>query len=217
HARLSHTGHVDPELGVDSLPDRHAALADPLDHLALHGDSQTRRLDDREDVAGAQRDVDGDLADFLDFDRLSREQDERRSPAERDLRDAVSRRAYDGLDQTGLGVDGHGRRGSGARYDPGLDGSRRRADRGFAARHVVAASMREEEPEMSAGGYRVGHDGNQQAGMPAGLETERRPEAIQALLEFTALLGDRAPRQAAEPAGDEPHPDPRSVEVDGRD
>jgi hypothetical protein len=217
HARLSHTGDVDLELRVDRLADRHATLGDPLDHLALHGNAEARRLHDREDVAGAERDVDGDLADLLDLDGLPREQDERRRPAERDLRHAVTRGAHDGLDQTGLGVDGHGGRGAGSRDHPGLDGSRRGADRGLAARHVVAAGIREEEPEMSAGGDRLGHDGDQQAGMPAGLQTERCPEVIQALLEFAPLLGDRASRQAAEPAGDEPHPDPRRVEVDGRD
>ena len=79
------------------------------------------------------------------------------------------------------------------------------------------AGMSEEQPEMSSGRHWVGHDGNRQAGMPAGLESERRPQVVQAILEFTALLGDRAPRQGAEPARDEPHPDPRRVEVDGRD
>src|SRR5256712_12092724 len=217
HARLAETGNVDPELCVHRLTDRHAPLGDPLRELPPHGDPDVGRFDDREDVADADCDVDRHFAHPVDLDNLRNEHDEGRRPAKRDLADTVAVRARDRLDDTGLRVDDHPGLDALSRHHPGLQGHGRGANRRLTARDVVAASVHEEEPEMSAGRDRLGHHRDQEAPVSSRLEAEPRSQVIVMLPEPAALLADRAPREPPEAAREQPHPDSRRVEVDGRD
>ena len=199
------------------LADGHAALGDPLRHLALHGDAEVSRLRDGEHVARADGNVERHLACSLDFDGLPREDDEGRRPLERDLADAVAVRARDGLDETCLRVDEDRRLGALALDDSGLEGHGGRADRALATRHVVAAGIDEEEPEVGAGRDRLGHHRDQEASVATGLEAETGAEMVEPLLKPSALFADRLSRQLSEAAREQPHADPRRMEVDGPD
>jgi gluconolactonase len=70
---------------------------------------------------------------------------------------------------------------------------------------------------MSAGRDRLGHHRDQEAPVSSRLEAEPRSQVIVMLPEPAALLADRAPREPPEAAREQPHPDSRRVEVDGRD
>src|SRR5207237_3074049 len=100
-----------------------------------------------------------------------------------------------------------------ARHHAGLDGHGRRADRALAARHVVATGIDEEEPELGAGREGLGHHGDQEGAVATGLEAEASAEMVEVLLEPAALLTHRASGQPPEAARQEPHADPRRVEV----
>src|SRR5262245_44259074 len=215
--RLAEPGHAHLELGVDGLAHRHAPLRDAPGLLAPHGHAELRRLDDREDVADTERHVDRDLAHRLDLDALPGEHDEGWSPAERHLAHAIAVDARDGLDDAGLRVDDHRGLGAEPADHPGLDGDRRRADRAFPARDVVATGIDEEEAEVGARRDRVGHHRNQEASVSARLEAEPGPKILVMLLEEAPLLADRGARELAEPAREQAHPDARRMEVDGRD
>src|SRR2546422_3886453 len=116
-----------------------------------------------------------------------------------------------------LGIDQDGRLRTLTRHHAGLDGHGRRADRALAARHVVAAGIDEEEPEPGVGRDGLGHDRDQEGAVPARLEAEAGAEMVEMLLEPAALLTDSASGQPLEAARQEPHTDPRRVEVDRPD
>ena len=145
------------------------------------------------------------------------ERHERGGPAERDLGHAIAIGAGDGLDEPGLGVDEDRRFRAAALDHAGLDGHRRRANGALAAGNVVAAGVDEEEPEVRARRDRLGHHRNQEAAMAAGLEAESGAELVEMLLEPAALLADGGAGQLPEAAREEPHADPRGMEVRGRD
>ena len=157
------------------------------------------------------------FADGLDLDGLPREHDEGRRPAERDLADAVAIHARDRLDDAGLGIDDHRRLGALRRHHAGLDSHRRGADGALAARNVVAPGIEEEEPEVRRGRDRLRHHGDQQASVSARLQAEPGPEMVSMLLKPAALFAHRASGIRPEAAREQPHPDARGVEVDGRD
>src|SRR6266446_8572243 len=61
HADLAEARHDHLELSIDGLANGHASLRDTLGQLAPHADAELLRLDDGEDVADADRDVDRHL------------------------------------------------------------------------------------------------------------------------------------------------------------
>src|SRR5881397_3622639 len=174
--RLAKARHDDLELGIDRLADGRAPLGDPLRELPPHGQPQVPRLDDREDVADADRDVDRHLARTLDLYDLPGQGHEGRRPLERDLADAVAVQPHDRLHGPRLGVDQDGRLRALARDHAGLDGHGRRADRALAARHVVATGIDEEEPELGARREGLRHHGDQEGPVATRLEAETRAE-----------------------------------------
>src|SRR5437867_1328333 len=216
-ARLAETRHVHLELGVDGLADLHAPLRDAPGELTSYGEAHLLGLHDGEDVADAERHVDRDLAHRLDLDALPGEHDERRSPAQRDLPNAVAVGVGDGLDDAGLRVDDHRSLGAAPPDHPGFDGHRRRADRALAARDVVATGIDEEEAEVRAGRDCLGHHCDQEAPVSARLQTEPGSKILVVLLKEVALVPDRGARELPEPAREQAHPDARGVKVDGRD
>src|SRR5882762_3755445 len=211
---FAETGHVHLDLRVDGLADRRTPLRDALGQIAPHGDAHPGRLDDGEDVAGAERHVDWHLAHRLDLDALSGEQDKGRRPAQGDLADAITISARDRLDDARLRVDDDWSLGAEPLNHPGLDGHGRRADRALAARDVVATRVDEEEPEVSSRRDRLRHHRDQQAAVSSRLEAESRSEVVVMLLKEAPLLADRGPRQSPEAAREQPHPDSSGVKVD---
>src|SRR2546427_110944 len=189
-------------------------VGDPLRQLPPHGETEMPGLDDGEDVADADRDVDRNLARALDLDDSPGKGHERRRPAQRDLADAILVPPRDRLDNARLGIDQDGRLRTLTRHHAGLDGHGRRADRALAARHVVAAGIDEEEPEPGVGRDGLGHHRDQEGAVPARLEAEAGAEMVEMLLDPAALLTDSASGQPLEAARQEPHTDPRRVEVD---
>ena len=156
------------------------------------------RLDDGEDVADADRDVDRHLAHrprprragrpATTNDGVQRSVTSRtRSPSER----AIVSTAPASVSMT-IRVSAPV-----PRDHPGLDGHRRRPDGALAARDVVPAGIDEEEPECRARRDRLGHHRDQQAAMAARLQAEAGPEMVQVLLEPAPLVPDRGARQMA--------------------
>src|SRR3989441_10311087 len=179
HAGLPEPRHVDPKLGVDRLANGRAPLGDPLRQLPPHGETEMPGLDDGEDVADADRDVDRYLARALDLDDSPGKGHERPRPAQRDLADAILVPPRDRLDNARLGIDQDGRLRTLARDHAGLDGHGGRADRALAARHVVAAGIDEEEPEPGVGRDGLGHDRDQEGAVPARLDAEAGAEMVE--------------------------------------
>ena len=118
------------------------------------------------------------------------------------------------LHGAGLGVDDDRGLRALARHHARLERDGRRPDRALAARDVVAPRVDEEEPEAGAGCDRLGHHRDQETPVPAGLEAQTGPEVVETLLEPATLFTDGAPGQPPEAARQEPHPDPRRMEVD---
>src|SRR5919106_2395771 len=207
HAGLPEPGDLDMELGVDRLADRHSALRELARVLAPDGDTGPGGVDDGEDVADANRDVERQLADTVDLDGLVGERHERRRPPQRDRADPVAVSANDGLDRAGLGVYHHPCLRALVGDHPGLERHRGRADGALAARDVVAAGVDEEEPEVRPGRDRLGHHRDQQTAVAARLQTEAGPEMVEMLLEPVAFVAQRGAGEPAEPARDQAHAD----------